>query len=102
MFQGALYDRSRKRDVPPETKRDAISSGPVKTTITKGCEGWHPSYDMSNGSFPLDSRLGKKLFAKEFNLLAHRLIDFLLEFCVMYQMGSFLHRKDDVLYLILC
>jgi hypothetical protein len=79
-----------------------MSSSPFETTITKGCEGWHPRYDMSDGSFPHDSRLGKKLFAKEFNLLANRLIDFLLELCVMNQMGSFLHRKVDVLYLILC
>ncbi len=83
VFQGALYDRFGKRDLPPETKQDAISSGPLETTITKGCEGWHPRYDMSDGSFPRHARLGKKLFTKEFNLLAHRLIDIILELCVM-------------------
>ena len=49
-----------------------------------------------------DSRFKEKLFAKEFNLLAHRLVNIILELCVMNQMGSFLHRKVYVLNLVLC
>jgi hypothetical protein len=45
--------------------------------------GWCPRYDVSNGCFPSDVRFRKKLLAKEFNPLAHRLVDIILELCVM-------------------
>ena len=56
---------------------------------------------MSDGCFPRDVRFRKKLLTKELNLLAHRLVDVVLELCVMYQVGSFLHREIDVFDLIL-
>jgi hypothetical protein len=50
--EGALLDRFRERDMLPETKQDGVSSGSHKATITKGCERWHPRYDVSDRSFP--------------------------------------------------
>ncbi len=69
--------------MPPETKRDAVSSSSLETTITKGCKRWRPRYDVSDGCFPRDARLGKELLAKELNLLVHRLVDIVLELCVV-------------------
>jgi hypothetical protein len=83
--------------VPPETKQDGVSSGSLKATITKGCERWHLGYDVSNRSFLRNVQFKEKLFAKEFNLLAHCLVDIILELCVMNQMRSFLHCKVYVL-----
>ena len=57
--------------------------GSLETTITKGCKRWRPRYDVGDGCFPRDARLGKELLAKELNLLAHRLVDIVLELCVM-------------------
>ncbi len=57
----------------------------------------HPRYDMGDGSFPLDVRIGEKFLAKEINLLAHRLVDIKLKLCVMHHLGPPLHRMIDVL-----
>ena len=35
VFQGALYDRFGERDMPPETKRDAVSSCSLETISPK-------------------------------------------------------------------
>ncbi len=91
-----------ERDMPPEIKQDGVSSGSLEPTITKGCEYWHPRYDVSDRSFPHNVQFKVKLFAKEFNLLVHRLVAIILELCVMNQMGSFLPLKVYVLYLVLC
>jgi hypothetical protein len=79
VFQSALYDCFGERDMPSETERDAVSSGSLETTITKGCKCWHPRYDMGDGCFPCDVCLRKKFPTKELNLLAHCLIDIVLE-----------------------
>ncbi len=79
---------SGERDMPPDTKQDGVSSGSLKVFITKGCERWHPRYDVSDRSFPRNVQFKEKLFAKEFNLLVHRLVAIILELCVMNQMGS--------------
>ena len=86
---------------PPVAKRDGVSSCSFKATITKGCEHWHPRYDMGDGSFPLDVQIGEKFLAKEINLLVHRLVDIKLKLCVMHHPGCPLHRMIDVLDLVL-
>ncbi len=83
VFQSTLYDRFGKRDMPPETKRGAVSSGSLETAITKGCKCWRPRYDMGDGCFPCNVRLRKKFFMKELDLLVHRLIDIVLELRVV-------------------
>ena len=87
--------------MPPKSERDAISSGSFETTITKRCKCRRPRYDVGDGCFPRDARLRKELLAKEINLLAHCLVDIVLELRVMNEVGSSLHREIDVLYLIL-
>ncbi len=82
------------------TLHASLRSAKRPRIITKGCECWHPRYDVSNRSFPRNVRFKEKLFAKEFNLLAHCLVEIILELCVMNQMGSFLHRKVYLLYLV--
>jgi len=60
--------------MPPETERDAVFSGSLETTITKGCKFWCPRYDVSDGCFPCDVRFRKKLLTKEFNLFTFPLM----------------------------
>ena len=56
--EGASLDFLGKRDVPPVSERDGISSCSFEAAITKGCERWHPGYDVGDGSLPNDVRLG--------------------------------------------
>jgi hypothetical protein len=99
--EGALHNLLGKRDVPPVAERDGVSCCSFKAIITKGFEQWHERYDMGDGSFPLDVRIGEKFLAKEINLLAHRLVDIKLKLFVMHHLGCPLHCMIDVPDLIL-
>ena len=56
--EGASLDFLGKRDVLPVSEWDGISSCSFKAAITKGCERWHPGYDVGDGSLPNDVQLG--------------------------------------------
>ncbi len=99
--EGASFDFLGKRDVPPVAEWDGISSRSFEAAITKGCERWHPGYDVGDGSLPNDVQLGEKFLSKEIDLLVHRLVYVELELQLVYHPGRPLYRVIDVLDLVL-